>query len=107
MVPHFTEAEKEVHYPQDKRPFMALKPYMLVVFGVAIFIPIGIAWFQYLVFGLPADPSASVSENRRSHPAIHDPATPFALPGNLSACRHIPSPRHRVVPSVRGCALRR
>ncbi len=57
MISHLPAAEKTVIYPPDRRPFIAIKPYMMIIFGTLIFFPVGIAWFQYLFFGLPADPS--------------------------------------------------
>lgn len=60
MIPHFNEAEKAVHYPPDRRAFVAAKPYMLVILGVIVSGLVGIAWLQYLFLGLPADPSLSI-----------------------------------------------
>ncbi|KAA9038364.1 molybdopterin-dependent oxidoreductase [Ginsengibacter hankyongi] len=59
MFTHFTKEERAVHYPPDRRAFMALKPYMLLFFGVIIFGAIAAAWLQYLLMGLPEDPSLS------------------------------------------------
>ncbi|MEO7523162.1 MAG: cytochrome b/b6 domain-containing protein, partial [Ferruginibacter sp.] len=56
-MPHFTEAEKAIHYPADRRNFVALKPYILIIFFVLIIGLPGIAWLQYVLIGLPADPS--------------------------------------------------
>ena len=36
MFTHFTKEEKAVHYPADRRAFMTIKPYMLIIFGVII-----------------------------------------------------------------------
>lgn len=58
MFTHFNEAERAVHVPKVKHAYIAIKPYMLVIFGVIVFGLIAAAWFQYLFFGLPADPSA-------------------------------------------------
>ncbi|MEJ7827647.1 MAG: molybdopterin-dependent oxidoreductase [Segetibacter sp.] len=57
---HFTEAEKAVHYPADRRSFVAVKPYMLAIFFVLIIGLIGIAWLQYLLVGLPVETSLPV-----------------------------------------------
>ena len=57
MIPHFTEAERAVHYPDDRRAFVAVKPYMLYLLGGLLLGAVGLAWGQYLVLGLPADPS--------------------------------------------------
>lgn len=59
MTPHFTEAERAVHYPSDRRAYLALKPYMKTILLLLFLIFFGGAWLQYLLFGLPADPSAS------------------------------------------------
>lgn len=58
---HFTEAEKGVHYPADRRNFVALKPFMWIIFLVLVIGLPGIAWLQYLLVGLPADPSLPIS----------------------------------------------
>jgi len=50
---HFTKEEKAIHYPNDRRQFIAVKSYMLVIFGIIILLPIGAAWLQYLLVGLP------------------------------------------------------
>ncbi len=61
MITHLNEAEKAVHYPADRRSFIAVKPYMLVIFGILVVGLIGIAWLQYLLIGLPAEPSLSIA----------------------------------------------
>ena len=70
MIPHFTPAEKAMHYPEDRRFFVRLKPYMLFIIGMVLLGSIIIAWIQYLFFGLPPDPSLAFS--------------PVALPGQPS-----------------------
>ncbi len=62
MIPHFTEAEKAIHYPDDRRFFVNIKPYMLFIIGIVLVGSIIIAWIQYLFFGLPPDPSLSFSK---------------------------------------------
>jgi DMSO/TMAO reductase YedYZ molybdopterin-dependent catalytic subunit/thiosulfate reductase cytochrome b subunit len=59
MFTHFNKAEAEVHFPSDRRLFVAMKPYMWALFILLILGLIGTAWVQFLFFGLPADPSAS------------------------------------------------
>lgn len=61
MIPRFTSAEKAVHYPEDRRFFVNIKPYMLLIIGMVLLGSIAIAWIQYLFFGLPPDPSISFS----------------------------------------------
>ena len=58
MFTHFTKEEKTIHFPADRRTFIAVKPYMLIIFGLLILLPIGAAWLQYLLAGLPADPGS-------------------------------------------------
>lgn len=60
MFTHFDTIEKAVHFPEDRRLFVGLKPYVFVVIGIALFATVGIAWLQYLVFGLPDDPSIAL-----------------------------------------------
>ncbi len=57
MFTHFSPAEKEVHAPADKRVFIAFKPYIFVIIGILLATSAGAAWLQYLLTGLPADPS--------------------------------------------------
>ena len=61
MIPHFTEAEKVIQYPENRRFYVRLKPYMLVIIGMILLGSIVIAWIQYLFFGLPSDPSVAFS----------------------------------------------
>ncbi|MFC7671173.1 molybdopterin-dependent oxidoreductase [Hymenobacter humi] len=53
MIPHFSEAERAVHYPDDRRAFVAVKPYVLLVAGGLALTLVGAAWGQYLLGGLP------------------------------------------------------
>lgn len=57
MIPHFNQSEKAVHYPADRHAYIGIEPYMIVVLLVLFFGSCGAAWLQYLLFGLPADPS--------------------------------------------------
>ena len=61
MFTRFTKEEKTIHYPTDRRMFIAIKPYMWIWFAVIISVPIGLAWLQYLLIGLPVDPPFSLS----------------------------------------------
>jgi len=61
MFTHFSKAEKSVHFPLDRRMYVSIKPYILVAAGLLVFGLIGAAWLQYLLFGLPADPSVSIA----------------------------------------------
>ncbi len=62
MIPHFTAAEKSMHYPADRNFYVRLKPYMLFIIGMVLLGTIAIAWIQYLLFGLPPDPSLLFSQ---------------------------------------------
>lgn len=53
MIPNFTTAERAVHYPDDRRFFVGLKPYMIYIIIFLIFATVGIAWLQFLWVGLP------------------------------------------------------
>jgi sulfoxide reductase catalytic subunit YedY len=57
MFTHFTKEEKAIHYPEDRRAIIAIKPYMLIIFGIIVFGLIAAAWLQYLLIGLPENPS--------------------------------------------------
>lgn len=69
MIPHFTEAEKAVHYPEDRRFSLGMKPYMKVIVLVLVLGIIGAAWFQYLIFGLPSDPSTELLSIQTGEPS--------------------------------------
>jgi sulfoxide reductase catalytic subunit YedY len=53
MMIRFDEAHKKVHYPDDRRFRVWLRPGALVILLLAIFIPLAIAWVQRALFGLP------------------------------------------------------
>lgn len=69
MIPNFDQAEKAVHYPADRRFFISIKPYMIVVLSILLFGSVGAAWLQYLLYGLPADPSAAFTNIESSDPS--------------------------------------
>lgn len=60
MIPNFNEAQKAVHYPEDRRRFVGIKPYMSITIGIIVLSMIIAAWVQYLILGLPVDPSLSL-----------------------------------------------
>src|SRR4029079_7970992 len=72
MFTSFTKEEKAIHYPADRRTFIAVKPYMLVIFSIIILLPIVAAWLQYLIRGLPADPGLNFT--------LTTPADPSGFP---------------------------
>jgi sulfoxide reductase catalytic subunit YedY len=57
MIPNFTAAEKAVHYPADRRAYIGLKLSAKLILLIIILGSFGVAWLQYLVFGLPANPA--------------------------------------------------
>ena len=60
MFTHFDENEKSVHYPQDRKLFIGLKPYVFIILSIVFLATIGTAWVQYLFYGLPQDPSLAL-----------------------------------------------
>lgn len=60
MFTHFSSIERKVHYPQDRKLFFILKPYVFIILGIVILLTVGVAWIQYLFFGLPPDPSIAL-----------------------------------------------
>ncbi len=69
MISHFTEAEKAVHYPADRRAYLGMKPYVKIVLLILLFGSFGAAWLQYLLFGLPANPSTAFAALQRGDPS--------------------------------------
>lgn len=57
MFTRFTKEEKATHYPADRRTCIGVKPYMWVVFASILLLPVAGAWMQYLIAGLPVDPT--------------------------------------------------
>lgn len=77
MIPKFTPSQYNVHYPADRKFVIQFsKRAVLVVFGI-VFFTFGIAWIQYLIFGLPADPSLKL---------INDKTAPLGFPLWLIFC---------------------
>ena len=60
MFTHFNTKEKSVHYPDDRRVSIVVKPYVFLSVIAGLFIVLGVAWMQYLLFGLPSDPSVNL-----------------------------------------------
>ncbi|SER44174.1 molybdopterin-dependent oxidoreductase [Pedobacter rhizosphaerae] len=56
MIPSFSTAERTVHYPSDRRLFIGLKKQIWYIILILILATVGIAWLQYLIWGLPTDP---------------------------------------------------
>lgn len=72
MFTNFNEAERAIRFPHDRRMFIGINPYALAIFFIFLFLTIGSAWMQYLVLGLPPDPSLTL-------PAVL-PADPKGFP---------------------------
>src|SRR5579884_1289203 len=49
----FTQAERIVYYPPDRRFRIWIRPSALMILAAAILIPLALAWFQNAVSGLP------------------------------------------------------
>lgn len=69
MIPNFTKAEREIHFPKDRRFTVHINRSMLIILGSILIGTITIAWIQYLVFGLPPDPDKSLSSIKTAHEA--------------------------------------
>ncbi|WP_035361983.1 molybdopterin-dependent oxidoreductase [Dyadobacter alkalitolerans] len=59
MIPNFTSVEKAVRYPSDRRSYLGLKKEVWCIIGLALLGSIGVAWLQYAIWGLPADPAVT------------------------------------------------
>lgn len=68
MFTNFSKAERAVHFPSDKRRFIGVKPAVIIVCITLLLDTAGMTWLQYLVFGLPADPSTSFPPLTASDP---------------------------------------
>ncbi|HVS93807.1 MAG TPA: molybdopterin-dependent oxidoreductase [Mucilaginibacter sp.] len=68
MFTSFNEAEHAFRFPPDRRWYISLKPLAWLTLLVLLFLTVGIAWIQYLVFGLPADPSAQLAATTSAGP---------------------------------------
>src|SRR5262249_2884359 len=49
----FDKAHRAVHYPDDRRFRIWIKPTILLATAIVVFIPFSIAWVQYCLCGLP------------------------------------------------------
>lgn len=68
MFTQFDEAEKKVRYPGDRRLFVGVKRKVLYILLIVLLATIGLAWLQYLLWGLPPDPSLSFPVLTKSDP---------------------------------------
>ena len=60
MFTHFDEKEKAIHCPPDRRMYVRVVPKVYLILIVLLLATFGVAWAQYLIFGLPDDPSKSL-----------------------------------------------
>jgi len=59
MFTSFNDAEREIRFPKDRRWYMGIKPIALIIVLILFLLTIGVAWFQFVLFGLPHDPSVN------------------------------------------------
>jgi DMSO/TMAO reductase YedYZ molybdopterin-dependent catalytic subunit/thiosulfate reductase cytochrome b subunit len=64
MIPNFSAAESTVHYPSDRRLFVGLKKQIWYIILILILATVGLAWLQYLIWGLPTDPLLNHTPNQ-------------------------------------------
>ena len=69
MITHFTEAEKAVHYPANRRAFLGMKPCAEIILLILFLGSFSAAWLQYLLFGLPAVPSSVFAALQQGDPS--------------------------------------
>jgi DMSO/TMAO reductase YedYZ molybdopterin-dependent catalytic subunit/thiosulfate reductase cytochrome b subunit len=75
MIP-FDEARRAVHYPEDRRHYVWLRPQILAALCIIVIFPVAAAWLQFLVLGLPPNPVYPLIDPTR-------PSTPHGFPGWL------------------------
>lgn len=68
MFTSFNEAEREIRFPKDRRWYMGIKPIALIIVLILFLLTVGVAWFQFMVFGLPPDPSVNFPALSSSDP---------------------------------------
>ena len=57
MFTNFSKAESEIRFPEDRKFFIRISRKAFIICFLVIFATIGLAWFQFLIFGLPPTPS--------------------------------------------------
>ncbi|MEO9258049.1 MAG: molybdopterin-dependent oxidoreductase, partial [Crocinitomicaceae bacterium] len=57
------------HYPKDRRVYIGVKPYMKTIFLVLLLGSIGAAWLQFLLFGIPNNPSSNFAPSLLDEPS--------------------------------------
>ena len=68
MFTSFNEAEREIRFPKDRRWYMGIKPTALIIVLILFLSTVGVAWFQFMVFGLPPDLSVNLPALSSSDP---------------------------------------
>jgi len=53
MIPRFTETERPVQYPDDRRLRVSLRGRGMGLIALVALAPFGAAWIQYWMAGLP------------------------------------------------------
>lgn len=67
MFTKFDALASSVHRPPDRRLVVGLKPVVFVILGIVLLGTVGAAWLQYLLCGLPADPSSTLPPVTEAH----------------------------------------
>ena len=57
MFTNFSKEEQKIHFPEDRRRFIGFNPYAAGFIIILLLLTVGLAWLQFIVFGLPADTS--------------------------------------------------
>jgi sulfoxide reductase catalytic subunit YedY len=68
MFTNFNEAEKAIRIPKDRRVFVGIKGSVFIALFCILLLTVGLAWVQYLIFGLPQDPSLIIPESNSIDP---------------------------------------
>lgn len=62
-MPKFDAAHRAVHYPEDRRIRIWIRPSIVIGIAIAILIPLTIAWIQVGLYGLPYIPPPVIRPN--------------------------------------------
>ncbi|MCC8426611.1 hypothetical protein [Mucilaginibacter sp. UR6-11] len=60
MFTNFNEAERAMRFPEDRRMFIGINRTAFILLLTMLIATAGVAWLQYLLFGLPTDPSLTL-----------------------------------------------
>lgn len=69
MFTNFSKEGQKIVSPEDRRRFIGFNPYAAGFIIILLLLTVGLAWLQFIVFGLPADtsiklPFLSLSDHR-------------------------------------------